>query len=217
MTLGDVMLRTNNVGFGRVISRQVEPATKGVSRFVARGLLYSSVLTGGLLMVNGMSVNQAYAAACVGGIDGANGTVCFVGVTNDTLTYVGSNGGYVNGNFSLTLQNHDVSGTFDGITFNGVTGGDGFINLTGDSDVDGNAGHGITSSAVDSNTEIIIEDSSSVTGSVSGIVANSGGAAGGNIKITTEAGTPVVGETGNGILANASTVGNVVIDAQGAV
>ncbi|MBK1868128.1 hypothetical protein, partial [Taklimakanibacter albus] len=188
-----------------------------MSRSVARGLFYSSILTSCLVLVNGATVNKTYAAACVGGVDGANGTVCFIGVTNDTLTYVGSNGTYANGNFSLTLQNHDVNGTFDGITFNGVTGGDGFINLTGDSDVDGNAGHGITSSAVDSNTEIIIEDSSSVTGSVSGIVANSGGAAGGNIKITTEAGTPVVGESGNGILANASTLGNVVIDAQGAV
>ncbi|MFZ5677512.1 MAG: beta strand repeat-containing protein, partial [Pseudomonadota bacterium] len=156
-------------------------------------------------------------AVGVGALDGANGTVCFVGATPNTLTYVGSNGTYVNGNFSLTLQNHDVNGAADGITFNGVTGGDGFINLTGDSDVDGNGGNGITSSATDSNTEIIIEDSSSVTGSVSGIVANSGGAAGGNIKITTEAGTPVVGESGNGIMANASTLGNVVIDAQGVV
>jgi len=219
------MLYKNSVGFGRLNSAEaVEPlstggkANSGVSRSVARGLLYSSVLTGGLLMVNGLTVNQAYAAACVGGIDGANGTVCFIGVTNDTLTYVGSNGfPYVNGNFSLTLQNHDVNGTTDGITFNGVTGGDGFINLTGDSDVDGNAGNGITASAIDSNTEIIIEDTSSVTGSANGIVVTSGGLAASNITITTEATTPVVGEAGDGIHADAQNLGNVVVNAQGAV
>lgn len=212
------MLREKSTGFGRLTGGQSEFASKRVSRSMTRGLFYSSILTSCLVLVNGATVNKTYAAACVGGIDGANGTVCFVGATNDTLTYVGSNGfPYANGNFSLTLQNHDVNGTSDGITFNGVTGGDGFINLTGDSDVDGNAGNGITSSAVNSNTEIIIEDSSSVTGSAGGIVATSGGVAGGNIRITTEAGTPVVGELGNGITANANTLGNVVIDAQGAV
>ncbi len=218
------MLRTNSAGFGRLTSAEAvnplsteDKANRGVSRSVARGLFYSSILTSCLVLVNGATVNKTYAAACVGGIDGANGTVCFVGATNDTLTYVGSNGTYVNGNFSLTLQNHDVNGTTDGITFSGVTGGDGFINLTGDSDVDGNAGNGITSSATDSNTEIIIEDTSSVTGSTNGIVATSDGLAGGNITITTEATTPVVGEAGDGIHADAQTLGNVVVNAQGAV
>ena len=134
---------------------------------------------------------------------------------------MGSNGTYVNGNFSLTLQNHDVTGTAvgatDGITFSGVTGGDGFINLTGDSDVRGSNGNGITSTAVDSDTEIIIQDTSSVSGSANGIVATSGGVAGGNITITTEANTPVTGDSGDGINADAQTLGNVVINAQGAV
>ncbi|MBK1868124.1 beta strand repeat-containing protein, partial [Taklimakanibacter albus] len=218
------MLRKKSAGFGRLNSAEAakplstgNKANRGVSRSVARGLFYSSILTSCLVLVNGATVNKTYAAACVGGIDGANGTVCFIGTTNDTLTYVGSNGTYVNGNFSLTLQNHDVNGTTDGITFNGVTGGDGFINLTGDSDVDGNAGSGINASAFNSNTEIIIEDTSSVTGSAGGIVALSGGVVGGNITITTEATTPVVGESGDGILANATTLGNVVVNAQGAV
>jgi len=205
----------------RNLCANVGIAAAGVSisnhRPAVRALLYSSVLSGGLLLVNG----AAYAAPCTGGIDGANSTSCVIGTTNATLDYspiIDGNLSYVNGNFSLTLEDHDVNGATDGISFSGVTGGDGLIELRGDSDVDGNNGYGINARAVNSNTTIEVQDTSSVTGSQGGILVVSGGVVtGGNVTINTQATTTVTGESLDGIYAVANAAGNVTIDAQGGV
>ncbi len=181
-----------------------------------RALLYASILTGGLLLGNEMIVAPAFAAACSAiGTETANGTTCISGVTIATLTYPVSNPTpYTTGNFTLTLDDHDVNVVSDGIDFSGVVNGDGFITLQNGSVVHGNAGFGIKAEAANSNTTIEVRGTSTVTGSDGGIIATS---AGGGITINTGVDTSVMGDSLDGIFASANAAGNVTIDALGAV
>lgn len=227
------MLRDKKTGLYRFISGEAvdllnagDKANQGTSRSVARGLLYSSVLTGGILMANGMGVVPAYAGPCsTASNTNPNVTTCTGGATNTGpgLTYVtDSDPAYLGGDFTLELDGHDVNSVNageNGITFSGVSAGDdGTIILHSDSDVvSGSGADGINSSATNAGTTttIRIEDTSSVTGANNGIVATATG--GGAITINTQVDSTVTGNAGDGIRATGSGAGNVVVDALGGV
>jgi len=178
-----------------------------------RALLCSSILTGSLQLISG----AANAAACTGGANLPNSTTCINGSSAATLTYIAPNNpGYVAGDFTLRLSNHDVTAASGrGIGFSGVTGGNGVITLENDSDVvSGPSGYGIDAGATNSATTINVRDTSSVTGSVVGIAAES---VGGDITINTAAGSTVSGLGAQGISAKATTTGDVRVIAEGDV
>lgn len=189
-------------------------------RSALRGLLYSSILSGGLLLVNGA---PAYAVPCSTAVNAANSTQCIGGATADTLDYepiTDGNAGYAGGDFTLQLQSHDVDTTVsggNGIEFGGVqtgVGNDGTILLNGNSNI-GAGLNGIVSTATGATTTIEVNDTSSVSGDAgAGINATS---TGGNITVTTQVNTMVTGALGAGIIANATAAGNVVVNAQGGV
>ncbi len=180
--------------------------------------LYSSVLAGGALLINGATSLPALADPCTAPVDTATQTTCQNNSSATTLTYPASNPLYVNppgGPFTLLLDNYDVTAAAgNGITFGPVVGGDGTITLQNDSDViSGAGGNGIDATAGDGNKFINVKDTSSVTGDLHGINAST---TTGNVTIKTEVGSEVVGTTGNGINAKATT-GDVFVETRGKV
>ena len=225
------MLRNESAGFGRFISADaVNPShtgehkvnNKGVSRSVARGLLLSSVLTTGLVLLNVATLTPALATACSTAADFPNQTQCNGGSSPAGLDYPGDNTvPYPGGDFTLILDDHDVTAAAgeNGITFGGVTvGDDGTVTVRNNSVVQsGTGGNGIESNANGATTTINVETGSSVTGALAGVNAQS---TGGDITVRTQAGTTVTGNNGVGILASvngAGNAGNVVVNAQGQV
>lgn len=197
------------------------------NHYAVRGLLYSSILTSGLLLVNAAGVTPADAAACSTAANFANSTFCIGGTSTAGLTYVGSNPLYTTGDFTLKLEDHTVNAAAgqSGISFNGVSvGNTGTINVSGSTAAGGshvNSGSGadgIGSSANGSATVINIGQFSTVTGANFGIYVISSGA-NASITVNTDANTTVNGNDGNGIFADATGTGtaNVKVDAQGTV
>lgn len=174
-----------------------------------RALLCSSVLA-----FSGMSATSAFADACTATTvtNTASSTICKDGSSTVALTYPTSNPfPYTTGDFALTLDNHDVDPPSIGITFQGVTGGNGTITLQNGSDVLDS----INATANGSATTVNVNSASTVTG-FNGIFVQSSGA-GGNVTVNTEAGTSVTGGLGFGINASTMTTGNVKVNALGAV
>lgn len=190
----------------------------GRRRSFQKALRGSSFLTSGLLLVSFAALTPVHAASCVD--DGPNTTTCGDGSSGTTLVYVGDNPGYAGGDFTLLLQNFDVTAPAagnTGISFFGVTGGSGTIILRGDSDiVSGNTG--ISSALTNgANNSVNVGDTSSVTGGAAGIAATTAGPAGGNVSVSTGENTTVTGNSGAGISAAALTTGNVGVHALGVV
>ncbi len=195
----------------------------------ANSLLYSSILTGGFLLVNVTAVVPAYAVACTTAAENANTTICLAGTSPGPLVYPTDNATYVGGDFLLRLEDHDV--TPGGIVFGAGLTGDGTITLQGDSDVTNTTGTGIDADVIGAGNDITINvlNTSSVTGTAGdGISADStfGNAtvnvqdtgtvtgtlgdgidatASRNVTVTTAAGTTVTGSAGDGIDANDAT------------
>ncbi len=185
----------------------------GTDHDFRRRLIMTTVLASGILLIGGAG---AVRAACTGAVDGANRTDCIDGLSAaGGLLYVDDNAAYVDGDFELLLQNHDVTGGIGrGIDFGGVVDGNGTIILEQDSDVSGSTGFiGINAVSTDSNITVDIRDSSSAIGTV-GIAATS---TDGDVTIKTAADSEVRGNNGDGIDAVASGTGNVDVDALGAV
>src|SRR5689334_22181221 len=109
-----------------MLTRQAATFIHSTTRRGLRPLLYSSMLTSGLLLVNVTGVTSANAAACSTAADFANSTQCIGGTSNAGLTYVTSNPAYVSGDFTLLLDTHTVNAAAGqtGISFGGVTAGD---------------------------------------------------------------------------------------------
>ena len=179
------------------------------SRDVGRALLYTSVLTSGLLLVN---VSGANAAACAGAIDTTNNsTACIGGSTAVDVIYPAGNVGYIAGNFSLTLVNHDVNSA-NGVVVSNALIGDRDYSGSADSNVIA-TGDAITVNSVVGNTTVKLFDTSSATGGNHGISAS---ATSGNVTVTTGAGA-ITGGSGSAILATTLLTGNVNVNVGGNV
>jgi len=179
-----------------------------------------SALASGLLLAHQAAMAPAYADACNGADDSANQTVCANGSTDAQLTYPENNGDYEGGDFTLRLDNHDV--TSGGIVLKDLDAGDGTVTLQNGSDVTNAAGNGIDLSSNEAGEDLTvnIETGSTVNGNSVGIRLNTDT---GNASVTTQAGTTVNainGSTGIGIEAMAQAVtitagGNVKGDLDG--